>query len=112
MSWCFLGKSSGATASLGAVLIVVGSCFSGFRSLLSPPPPPPPVAGSGSASLSSSSFSTQQQQQQQQQQQYYYWYSILMYAVAQIFMSGEKVWEDHAFQAFRRLDPMVMFAWT
>ncbi len=36
-------------------------------------------------------------------------YSVFFFALAQIFLSAEKVWEEGSFSKFATLDPMLMF---
>jgi len=88
MSSIFLGKVSSKTEWLGALCIVIGTCVSGMRIILQP-------ADAGSSSTIVAYFG-----------------SVLFYASAQLFLSGEKVWEESSFTKFSKLDPMVMFWYT
>ena len=84
----FLGKSSTKTEWCGAGLIVVGTCISGLRTVLQP------AGASAGAPIVA------------------YVGSCMFYASAQLFLSGEKVWEEWSFTSFHKLDPMVMFWYT
>lgn len=86
LSAVLLRKRASNMAVLGAVLIVGGSCASALRAVFDD--------GHGNAPI------------------VVYWFSVTFFACGQLFLSGEKVFEEHSFGRFRTLDPMVMFCWT
>jgi drug/metabolite transporter (DMT)-like permease len=85
ISWLALGKKPSAVAALAALLIVVGSAFSGLRTVLQPAEHEPVVV---------------------------FAWAILLFAAAQLFLAAEKVVEDVTFGTHARVHPMVMFCWT
>ena len=87
LAWACLKQRPSAQALAGALLIVVGTAMSGLRVVL----------GSGAATAQPIDP---------------LWYSIALYAFAQIFLSSERVFEEHSFGKYKKLDPMVMFLWT
>lgn len=87
MAMLFLRRRPSLVASAGAALIVAGTAFSSLRSYLQPD-------GSGDEPVVT------------------YWWAILFFGVAQLFLAGEKVFEEAAFGRYATLAPMVMFCWT
>ncbi len=87
LSWLCLRRRPSAGAAVGAALILSGSTFSTLRFVLQPSgssaPPVQPL-----------------------------WWAIGMFAFAQLFLAGEKVYEDASFGRYARLRPMVMFFTT
>jgi len=86
LSAIFLHQCPTPIAIVGAVLVVGGSCISALREVFQPDPAASPVV--------------------------ILWGSVVMFAIAQIFLSGEKVWEEASFSKFGSLDPMLMFWYT
>ena len=82
LAWAFLRKRPSAVASIGAALIVAGAACSALRSLWQSDSAAEPVEP--------------------------LWYAIVLYLVAQLFFSGERVFEEHVFGS-RRVDPLLMF---
>ena len=41
-----------------------------------------------------------------------FWYSSVLFGAAQVFFSGEKVFEESTFGAYTGVNVMVMFCWT
>ena len=84
---CF-GQTPSPLALLGASLIVVGSATSGLRGVVDPSGArAEPIAARG--------------------------WAIVLFACAQLFMAGEKVFEEKTFRDSRHaLRPMQMFFWT
>ena len=83
LSAVFLRKRSSWIAVTGAAVIVLGCCASSLRAVFQPDP-------DGGAVV-------------------VFWYSVLLFALAQIFLAGEKVWEEGSFSKYATLDPMLMF---
>lgn len=89
LSWAFLGKRPSAAAAASASLVVVGTLLSSLRGVLG-----------GDATSSAPPI------------QAFTW-AILLFAVAQIFLAAEKVYEERLFTKHAaKLHPMTMFAWT
>ena len=86
LSWVFLNKKASSVAITGAALIVAGTLISGLRAILQPDDGSDPVQP--------------------------LWYCIMLFACGQIFLGGEKVYEEHTFEHYRRVDVMVMFCVT
>lgn len=86
LSWLCLGKTSSKTMISGALLILGGAGVSGAHSFIS--------GDEGNAAAD------------------YFWYSAVLFAGGQIFLAGEKVFEEAVFGKYRSLDVMVMFLWT
>ena len=82
LAWAFLRKRPSAVASIGAALIVAGAACSALRSLWQSDSAAEPVEP--------------------------LWYAIVLYLCAQMFFSGERVFEEHVFGS-RRVDPLLMF---
>lgn len=72
---------------------------------LPPPPPPPPLS-----SLLAPAFSAARPSSPSSAV-VVFWYSVVLFAVGQIFLAGEKVYEEYVFRA-SNTDVMVMFCWT
>ena len=114
LSSLFLNKVSTTKEWCGAGLIVLGTCVSGLRTLLESDHVPSvtnhttstPSSSSSSSSLLSPSSATSSPAIVA------YVGSVLLYASAQLFLSGEKIWEEWSFTTFQKLDPMVMFWYT
>jgi drug/metabolite transporter (DMT)-like permease len=87
LSSVILGKLSKPIEWFGAFLIVAGSCMSGLRIVLQSDDAP-------------------------QSTTIAYLGSVMLYASAQLFLSGEKVWEEWSFTKFEKLDAMLMFWYT
>eukprot|EP00941_MAST-03F_sp_MAST-3F-sp1_P002341 g2341.t1 len=83
----FLRKLPSVLAATGGILIVAGGLVSGFGQL------------SQNSNSSSGSIVI-------------YWYSCVLYASAQFFLAGEKVYEEMTFKKWQRVDVMVMFCYT
>ena len=71
LAWAFLRKRPSAVASIGAALIVAGAACSALRSLWQSDSAAEPVEP--------------------------LWYAIVLYLCAQMFFSGERVFEEHVF---------------
>lgn len=88
LSWLFLAKRPSRIAALGAALIVGGTATSSLRNVVdngSSTPAPIVVYG----------------------------WAIASFALAQVFLAGEKVFEERVFRDSREgLRPMQMFFWT
>lgn len=87
--WMFLRRAPSGLAAAGAALIIVGTATSALRA----------VPGVIHEKDDSAPIKAE-------------WWAVISYAIAQLFLSGEKVFEEHTFTKFRSLDPLVMFAWT
>ena len=74
-------------AGAGAALIVLGSAVSSLRSVWAPDDEQAPAVDVK-------------------------WWAILSFVIAQLFLAGEKVFEDGVFERFSALHPLQMFAWT
>jgi len=85
LAWVFLHRRPSVTAAAGAGLIVVGTGISGLRGVLDPDGSSPVVV---------------------------YAWAIMLFGVAQIFLSGEKVYEEKVFSKYAHVQPMTMFCWT
>jgi len=115
MSAIFLNKKSTTIEWLGALLIVVGTCVSGMRTLLqsSDSISDSSITSDVAASLSpSSSSSSSSSSVPSTNPIVAYIGSVVLYACAQLFLSGEKIWEEKSFTRYTMLDPMVMFWYT
>jgi len=86
LSLLCLGKRSSLVAVAGAFLIASGIGLSALRGVF--------ITDTGGEAVVP------------------FWYSIALFAGAQLFLSGEKVWEEHSFSKFSALDPMWMFWFT
>ena len=84
LSWIFVGKSSSKVAIGGASLIILGTMISAFR----------PGGTDGDCGANSC-----------------YAISSVLFAVAQLFLAGERVFEEHTFQN-SKTDVLYMFCWT
>lgn len=90
MGAIFLHRRPSLVASAGAALIVAGTAVSSLRSLIQP---------DGSSGSSSDPIVA-------------YWWAILFFSVAQLFLAGEKVFEEATFGRYTTLAPLRMFYWT
>jgi len=93
LSFIFLQKAPSLWALAGATLIVVGTIISALRTVL------PEVTIVGGNSDSAGGVTSN-------------WYSVVLFAMAQVVFSSEKVLEDKIFGRFLGQDAMVMFCWT
>ena len=121
LSSLFLNKVSTTKEWCGAGLIVLGTCVSGLRTLLESDHVPsvtnhttstPSSSSSSSSSSSLLSPSPSPSSATSSPAIVAYVGSVLLYASAQLFLSGEKIWEEWSFTTFQKLDPMVMFWYT
>ena len=108
LSWLFLGRRPSLTAGLGAALIVGGTASSSLRDLLLQPSGNISNADSGAevvtAVVADGSPGSPI---------VVYGWAIALFAVAQLFLAGEKVYEEHTFRDSQHaVHPMQMFFWT
>ena len=111
LSSLFLNKVSTTKEWCGAGLIVIGTCVSGLRTLLESDHVPS-VTNHTTSTPSSSLLSPSPSSATSSPAIVAYVGSVLLYASAQLFLSGEKIWEEWSFTTFQKLDPMVMFWYT
>eukprot|EP00760_Papus_ankaliazontas_P025870 PhM_4_TR2901/c0_g1_i1/m.55292 len=91
LSRIFLRKRPTVLAAFGAAIIVLGTILSGLRSVLFT------SAGDGNGGIE------------------VFWYSVLLFAFGQVFLSAEKVFEEHTFSSQTKKSVsfiLTMFCWT